>query len=736
MRDPLHWMSVKHKLALAFAGLCLLAFGVGGYLISNSARSALRKQIDARIEFQCHATAGVLDERMRLLGRRTEDFASDGFLRERADALLAASDRERREHLRDELRRHLKLNKLPLVSAFTALTIVGVDGRLLVHASGDGGAVPESIPIPSVTGPGLWHSELLGLEGDGPPRQIVTTPLRSLDGTRTVARLVAWVDPATWIASSLKELGPGPSHASAQESVVIRIRDRLGASVVVPAPGATRDELRFEASHEAAPTSAADGLFTQDLTVPENGWTVHVRMRAVDLFAPVSGLQSRFLAFGAVLAFLCALLLFFPMQFLVRPLVRLREAARQIRNGDYSVRVPTDSADEVGELARSFNHMAEAVDQQTRKLRGAAEELRARQRELRAQHERLDTVIRSLRDGLVVLDADGRPVLANTAAAPLLEVLDDHDVRLSSRYACQSAAAADCTQCLLQPDAAASSCLLDAGSRVLEVHTTQLPPDADGRCGRVLVARDVTDRIEQDEQDIHRERLSVLGEVAAVMAHELNNPLTSIRMFAQMLTDGLAADSPFREHAQVIVRNTETCRHTIGALLGYATASAPEAGPVSVHDVADDVVRFVRPLAERAGVHVGTRFDAASDCVLGDEIQIRQLLVNLVLNAVQAAGDEPMNVTMTTRSDGGAIAVEVADDGPGIPESTQGRIFDAFFSTKPRGEGTGLGLPTARRIAELHGGGIELVESRPGSTVFRVRLRLAPGRVSLESGVA
>ena len=212
------------------------------------------------------------------------------------------------------------------------------------------------------------------------------------------------------------------------------------------------------------------------------------------------------------------------------------------------------------------------------------------------------------------------------------------------------------------------------------------------------------------------------------MAHELNNPLTSIRMFAQMVAEGMPPGSPFREHAGVIVRNTETCRHTIQTLLGYATTTPPASTELAVHDVVEDVRQFVRPIAQRAGAGLVLRLDAPRDDVVGDEIQLRQLLTNLVLNAVQAGGDEPVEVAIETRNAGDVLEVAVEDDGPGVPPELRERVFDAFFSTKPHGEGTGLGLPTARRIAELHGGGLELVRSDAGGTRFVVRLPTAAVR--------
>jgi signal transduction histidine kinase len=315
-------------------------------------------------------------------------------------------------------------------------------------------------------------------------------------------------------------------------------------------------------------------------------------------------------------------------------------------------------------------------------------------------------------------------VLANAAAKPLLELVSSKDARVVAHYQCDGARdESSCASCLFDPRRPPRSCIVDSCGRVLEIHATPLPPGEDGRRGRVLLARDITDRVEQDERQIHQERLSVLGEVAAVMAHEINNPLAAIRMFAQMAEQGLPPESPYREHLGVIRRNTENCSRAIRELLDYATGAAPEVGEVDLHAVLEDAAHFVRPVAERTGARVRLDLAAALPTLSGDEIQLRQVFVNLVMNALQAMGARGGEVVLATRDDGAHVVVDVIDDGPGVPPDLVPRIFEPFFTTKRRGAGTGLGLPTARRIAELHGGGLELAESRPGRTVFRVRLR-------------
>jgi signal transduction histidine kinase len=331
-----------------------------------------------------------------------------------------------------------------------------------------------------------------------------------------------------------------------------------------------------------------------------------------------------------------------------------------------------------------------------------------------------------MQDGVVVLSASGDVLLSNHAAEPLLKVFGAHpdSAYSDSRRDCKAYAdiSTHCRACLSDLHAGARSCLLDIDKRVIEVHATPLAMAGADGTGRILVGRDVTDRIARDEREIHQERLAVLGEVAAVMAHELNNPLASISMFNQMMTDTLDEGHPMRENTEVIARNTETCKRVIAELLGYAADSGTESSLTDLHVVLQDVARFLRPLADRSNVNIELQLEAQSSMVEGDDVQLRQVFVNLVMNAIQAI-EGSGRVLVCTIEDGAKIWIDVIDSGAGISATAQGEIFRPFFTTKPRGEGTGLGLPTAKRIAELHGGGLELVKSSESGTHFRVRLK-------------
>ncbi|MFN0007112.1 MAG: sensor histidine kinase [Planctomycetota bacterium] len=743
MRDPLHWVPIRYKLALMFLSVCLLAFGVGGYMVSGSAKRALEREIGARLEFQARAYASALDDSLQLLTRRAEDFASDGYIRAHAEALGGAED-QATPRLRVELAEHLERNKRPLVPAYVGLDVVSANGRLLAsvpanpgsHATG---ALEVARRCAQIEGPCPTNWIVPASPGE-PLRMAVSTPLKSLDGQRPIGWLVAWIHPGMWIVGALRTVDAGGRGDA--PGIDLRLEDSDGRSVTIgrdltapSGPAADSEIVRSgfglmldDEPSAASPASPArpgvPRIFARSYPVPTNHWSAHVELHADEALSAVEGLQSRFLAMGLALALGASLLLFFPMRFLARPILALAEAARRIQQGEFATRVKVESEDEIGDLARSFNHMADAVEERTHWLEQSAEDLRRRQAELKHERDRLDAVIGSMRDGLVVLDSDGKPVLHNRAAQPLLHMIRSQAAAARGHHLCErnDDAGSSCRDCLFEMHAPPRSCVMEIDGGVYEIHSTRLAPDESGRSARVLVSRDISDRVAQDERQIHQERLAVLGEVAAVMAHELNNPLAAINLYNQMMQVEMPPDSPLQENVAVIQRNTEACKRTIRELLNYATDTTPEIEGVDLHATLNDVATFLRPLRQRAGVELRLDIGQEPVEVSGDEVQIRQIFINLIVNAIQAM-EHGGSVAVRVVPDGSHVAVEITDTGSGIPEGVREKIFRPFFTTKPRGTGTGLGLPTARRIAEMHGGTLELMGSRPGETTFRVRLR-------------
>ncbi|MCZ7680740.1 MAG: ATP-binding protein [Sandaracinaceae bacterium] len=209
--------------------------------------------------------------------------------------------------------------------------------------------------------------------------------------------------------------------------------------------------------------------------------------------------------------------------------------------------------------------------------------------------------------------------------------------------------------------------------------------------------REVSDKHKELSERLHRQRLEVTGTLVASIAHDLRTPLTSIIFNATRLARALSEDDPTKSPLDEILAAADRLRTTVDGLLEFARVGPPVSTTVDLRELAERVSGFVRPVL-RDGNHV-LRCEITDDAryVSGNPLTIEQILVNLVVNAAQAS-PAPIEISVATfrraRLDEPRICVRVCDGGPGIPEELVHRIFEPFYTTKPRG--TGLGLPMAR----------------------------------------
>ncbi len=212
-------------------------------------------------------------------------------------------------------------------------------------------------------------------------------------------------------------------------------------------------------------------------------------------------------------------------------------------------------------------------------------------------------------------------------------------------------------------------------------------------------------------------KLAAVGEMAAGIAHELNNPLTSVTGFAELALDDIPEDSETRKDLEIVMREAVRARDVVRRLLDFARQSESERARASLNEVVDDVVALSRHLIRTSGVTLKLELEINLPWVLVDVNQMKQVLLNLIHNALQAmpAGGELVIATESAYRDARDwIIVSVCDTGVGIPKLDQARIFEPFYTTKGNQGGTGLGLSVTYGIITDHGGQIE-VESQPGS---------------------
>jgi signal transduction histidine kinase len=219
-----------------------------------------------------------------------------------------------------------------------------------------------------------------------------------------------------------------------------------------------------------------------------------------------------------------------------------------------------------------------------------------------------------------------------------------------------------------------------------------------------------------EEARLRRERLAVLGEFAAGVAHEIRNPLASMRMTLQLLERDAAAKEA--EDLRVVLDEVRRLEASVEDLLLYAGAPRLDKGSVDLAGEVRDAARVLRRQADHLGVEVAVEEAPGTPRVPGDAARLRTAAVNLLLNAVQAS-PRGGKVRARIQPAGGGVVLEVADEGPGIPAEAGERVYEPFFTGRPGG--TGLGLAVTRRIAEAHGGALSY-RSGPGGTVFRLEV--------------
>ena len=256
------------------------------------------------------------------------------------------------------------------------------------------------------------------------------------------------------------------------------------------------------------------------------------------------------------------------------------------------------------------------------------------------------------------------------------------------------------------------------------VDTTIVPfMNEDAKPWQYMAIRyDITDRKRQEQRLREQATLTTLGEMAAVVAHEVRNPLAGIRGGVQLLGSLFPDATEGRELIGDIVARIDSLNAVVGDLLAFARVREIRSAPVDVLAFYGDLLASLRldPALRKVEVRMDSEPGVA---VEADVDHLRVVFGNLVLNAAQAMSGRGQ-IRLSARVDGNdRVCLTVADNGPGIPAELRDRVFEPFFTTKTRG--TGLGLPTAKRIIEAHGGEMKIVATDGGGTTIQILLRRA-----------
>lgn len=454
----------------------------------------------------------------------------------------------------------------------------------------------------------------------------------------------------------------------------------------------------------------------------------------------------------------------------LRPIRRLTEATGQISSGDYSTKVPVLRRDEVGELALAFNHMVDNIQARDHSLREHRDDLAHANQRLLMLRAYSEDILNSVASGIVAVDAQMCITSINRAAQrlwgldpalvigqplctlPPFVAVDDLNTHLQRVLTARSSSATLHAVPLAAPGAPPLPHLPspDDPPRPRSPHDDRprfdllivpltrppqtAPLDPAPISGALLIGEDVTEELWTRAELIKKERLAAIGRMTSQVTHELRNPLSAMNLNAELLQDELSAlgatpDSEASDLLRSILTEIDRLTSLTEEYLAYARLPVVRTEPTDLAVLVLDLLKFLRPDAERLHVHLHDRIAASLPPVQADPNQLRRALLNLIRNAIEAmpnGGDVTVTASLPSPDPSpngdNFVLVEISDSGPGIPQEDLDLIFSAFFSTKTTG--TGLGLPLTQQIIEEHGGRL-LVASQVGQgTSFRIFLPL------------
>ena len=434
--------------------------------------------------------------------------------------------------------------------------------------------------------------------------------------------------------------------------------------------------------------------------------------------------------------FVTTWLALFLAKLVTRPLSALAEATQEISRGRLDYRVDVSAADEIGDLVRSFNRMAEDLEASRRQIEESSRDLSAANAELDQRRRQTETILESIPTGVLSLDGDRRVIHVNQALLRMFYPDPGHD---TSGQILRGASLADVFPAEVLEDfepllrradrmgmtTSQMEMQLPRGSLNVAVTVAILKHQGEGS-GYVVVFEDLSDLLKAQKQAAWRE-------VARRVAHEIKNPLTPIALSAERIQRHLDRAKPadaaalgvVRSCAETIAEAVETVRQLVDEFSTLARFPVAKPKPADINEVIETALSMFTGRLEGIVLHKSLASDLPK--VLADGEAIKRAVANLVDNAAEALQTSMLReieISTALVASRDAVEITVADTGHGVTRELKEKLFLPYFSTKKRG--TGLGLAIVSRIIEDHRGSIRVEENRPVGTRFVVELPVVP----------
>jgi PAS domain S-box-containing protein len=425
----------------------------------------------------------------------------------------------------------------------------------------------------------------------------------------------------------------------------------------------------------------------------------------------------------------------FLSKLVTRPVVALAEATQEISKGRFDYRVDVSAADEIGDLVRSFNRMAEQLESSRRQIEASSHDLSVANAELDQRRRQTETILESIPTGVLSLDANRRVTHANQALLRMFYPESGHSAPQTLRGASlpdvfPREVLEDLEPLLRRADRmgmTTSQMEMPLQRTHLNVAVTVATLRHQGlQAGYVIVFEDLSDLLKAQKQTAWRE-------VARRVAHEIKNPLTPIALSAERIRRHLDRATPadpasmgvVRSCAETIAGAVETVRRLVDEFATLARFPASHPQPADINEIVDQALSMFNGRLDGIGLHRSLAPDLPR--VMADSEAIKRAIANLVDNAAEALHDSlvrEIEISTSLVASRDAIEITVADTGHGVTRELKEKLFLPYFSTKKRG--TGLGLAIVSRVIEDHHGSIRVEENQPVGSRFVVELPVVP----------
>lgn len=367
--------------------------------------------------------------------------------------------------------------------------------------------------------------------------------------------------------------------------------------------------------------------------------------------------------------------------------------------------------------------------------------LKSLEKKLKETKEFLEKIIHSSASAIVAADHTGNILLMNEVAEELFGYTFEEANRLKNVAHIYPPGGAQEVMRKLRDEALGGrgklqgekTTIINSGGEEIPVElNASIIYEGDRELASMGIFNDLREKLAV-EQELRRtqaqlaqsEKMASMGQLAAGVAHEINNPLTGILFFAELALESMEEGHPVMENLKNITEDVRRCKRIVKNLLAYSRQNNPNKNIIQLNTLVDLSLNLIRDQRLFGNIIIQKEMSDEMMLIHADKNQITQVIINLIMNAGDAMDGQGALTFRTYRDkDHGKAYLEISDTGCGIPEENMPRIFDPFFTTKEPGRGTGLGLSTSYGIIKENGGDISVKETGPDGTVFVVELPL------------